>query len=110
MQLPSHTCLACSPARLLSPFLALLCSPVFVLTYGCSNNVLDATKKWTKVITDPKEIDGLPGTALSLAAQQAAANGHEGATAEAGPWLLTLDLPCYQVCRRLTMVMVWLRL
>lgn len=40
-------------------------------------------------------MDGLPPSALGLAAQQAAAAGHEGATAEAGPWLLTLDAPSY---------------
>ncbi|MCH87586.1 oligopeptidase A-like, partial [Trifolium medium] len=34
-------------------------------------NVLDATKKFEKLITDKKEIDGLPATALGLAAQSA---------------------------------------
>lgn len=38
---------------------------------------------------------GLPPTSLGLAAQQAAREGHEGATAEAGPWLVTLDFPSY---------------
>eukprot|EP00878_Enallax_costatus_P002366 GHUV01002542.1.p1 GENE.GHUV01002542.1~~GHUV01002542.1.p1 ORF type:complete len:832 (+),score=220.74 GHUV01002542.1:594-3089(+) len=60
-----------------------------------SNNVLDATKAYKKVITDPAEVDGLPPTALGLAAQQARSEGHEGATAEKGPWLLTLDFPSY---------------
>ena len=32
-------------------------------------NVLDATKKFEKLITDKKEIEGLPATALGLAAQ-----------------------------------------
>lgn len=61
-----------------------------------SNNVLDATKAFKKLIVDPAEIEGLPPSALGLAAQQAAQDGHEGATVEAGPWLLTLDIPCYQ--------------
>jgi len=33
--------------------------------------VLDATKKFEKLITDKKEIEGLPATALGLAAQTA---------------------------------------
>lgn len=61
-----------------------------------SNNVLDATKAVKKLITDKSEVDGLPLTALGLAAQQASKEGHEGATAEAGPWLFTLDFPSYQ--------------
>lgn len=40
-------------------------------------------------------MDGLPPSARGLAAQQAVAAGHAGATADAGPWLLTLDAPCY---------------
>ncbi|KAK9749669.1 hypothetical protein RND81_02G142200 [Saponaria officinalis] len=35
-------------------------------------NVLDATKKFEKLVTDKKEIEGLPATALGLAAQTAA--------------------------------------
>ena len=34
-------------------------------------NVLDATKKFEKLITDKKDIEGLPATALGLAAQTA---------------------------------------
>lgn len=60
-----------------------------------SNNVLDATKAWTKLVTDRAALDGLPPSALALTAQQAKAAGHEGATADAGPWLLTLDFPSY---------------
>lgn len=36
-----------------------------------SENVLDATKKYEKLINDKKEIAGLPPTALALAAQAA---------------------------------------
>ena len=42
------------------------------------------------------ELDGLPATALGMAAQSATREGHVEATAESGPWLLTLDFPCYQ--------------
>jgi Zn-dependent oligopeptidase len=48
-----------------------------------------------KLVTDIKDLEGLPPTALGLAAQQARSAGHEQATAEAGPWLLTLDFPSY---------------
>ncbi|XP_031095346.1 probable cytosolic oligopeptidase A [Ipomoea triloba] len=58
-------------------------------------NVLDATKKFEKLITDKKEIEGLPATALGLAAQTAVSKGHENATAESGPWIITLDAPSY---------------
>ncbi|KAL9999036.1 putative oligopeptidase A [Helianthus debilis subsp. tardiflorus] len=58
-------------------------------------NVLDATKKFEKLITDKKEIEGLPATALGLAAQTASSKGHENATAENGPWMITLDAPSF---------------
>ena len=41
------------------------------LSQKFSENVLDATKKYEKLITDKKEIEGLPPTALALAAQAA---------------------------------------
>lgn len=41
------------------------------LSQKFGENVLDATKKFEKLITDKKEIDGLPATALGLAAQTA---------------------------------------
>ncbi|PNT69733.1 hypothetical protein BRADI_3g60550v3 [Brachypodium distachyon] len=65
------------------------------LTEKFSENVLDATKKFEKLITDKKEIDGLPATALGLAAQTAVSKGHENASAENGPWVITLDAPSY---------------
>eukprot|EP00262_Sarcandra_glabra_P021187 TRINITY_DN87_c0_g1_i1.p1 TRINITY_DN87_c0_g1~~TRINITY_DN87_c0_g1_i1.p1 ORF type:complete len:788 (+),score=146.39 TRINITY_DN87_c0_g1_i1:23-2386(+) len=58
-------------------------------------NVLDATKKFEKLITDKKDIEGLPATALGLAAQTAVSKGHENATSEDGPWVITLDAPSY---------------
>ncbi|XP_048128506.1 organellar oligopeptidase A, chloroplastic/mitochondrial-like [Rhodamnia argentea] len=56
-------------------------------------NVLDATKKFEKLITDKKDIEGLPATAVGLAAQTAVSKGHENATPEDGPWVITLDRP-----------------
>jgi oligopeptidase A len=61
-----------------------------------SNNLLDATKAFTRVVTDPAHVAGLPPSARALAAQTAVAKGHAGATPEAGPWVFTLDIPSYQ--------------
>ncbi|KAF5937657.1 hypothetical protein HYC85_025163 [Camellia sinensis] len=68
-------------------------------------NILDATKKFEKLITEKKDIEGLPATALAVAAQVAVHKGYEQATAEDGPWVLTLDGPIYRsvlqhVCNR----------
>jgi oligopeptidase A len=60
-----------------------------------SNNLLDATKAFKKVLTDPKDVEGLPASALALAAQQAVAEGHKDATPEKGPWCFSLDFPSY---------------
>lgn len=65
------------------------------LSLKFNENVLDATKSFEKLITDKKDIEGLPLTALGLAAQTAASKGYEGATAENGPWIITLDIPSY---------------
>ncbi|KAL8160232.1 hypothetical protein V2J09_001769 [Rumex salicifolius] len=65
------------------------------LSQKFSENVLDATKKFEKLITDRKDVEGLPSTALQLAAQTAVSKGHENATAENGPWIITLDAPSY---------------
>ncbi|MEE9336901.1 MAG: oligopeptidase A [Methylococcaceae bacterium] len=53
-----------------------------------SENVLDATNAWTKVITDKKELAGLPETALLQAKQTAESQGKEG-------WVITLQFPSY---------------
>jgi oligopeptidase A len=60
-----------------------------------SNNVLDATKAFSLTITSKEEVDGFPPSLLALTAQAARQAGDESATAEAGPWLITLDFPCY---------------
>lgn len=53
-----------------------------------SNNVLDATMGWNKLITDESELAGMPESAMAAAKAQAEAKGQEG-------WLLTLDIPSY---------------
>src|SRR5262249_51580378 len=58
-----------------------------------SNHVLDATKAFSLLLRDPAQVEGLPESALEVAAQSARAAGESQATAEAGPWRLTLDLP-----------------
>ncbi|CAN0415429.1 unnamed protein product [Pylaiella littoralis] len=63
-----------------------------------SNNVLDATKGFSLTLTDKADVDGLPASALGLAAQSAKAAGEEDATPEEGPWRLTLDMPSYLPC------------
>jgi len=60
-----------------------------------SNNVIDATKAFKLELSQPEDIAGLPESLLSLAAQSARSQGHENATAEQGPWLITLDFPSY---------------
>jgi len=57
-----------------------------------SNHVLDATKTFSLTLTNKDEIDGLPPSLTSLAAQAARAAGEENAT-EDGPWRITLDSP-----------------
>lgn len=58
-----------------------------------SNNLLDATKAFELILTTAEDVDGLPESSLQLAAQTARHKGHEEATAEDGPWLITLDFP-----------------
>ena len=60
-----------------------------------SNNVLDATKAFKLKLTDKKDVEGLPPSALGLMAQTAKVEGNEDATPENGPWVVTLDYPSY---------------
>lgn len=60
-----------------------------------SNNVLDSNKAFSLTLTNKEEIEGLPPSLLSLAAQAARAEGSENATPENGPWRITLDYPSY---------------
>ena len=59
-----------------------------------SNHVLDATKAFSLTLSEPAEVAGLPPSLLSLTAQAAREAG-ETATAAAGPWRVTLDMPSY---------------
>ncbi|MBD2611926.1 MAG: M3 family metallopeptidase [Nostoc sp. GBBB01] len=60
-----------------------------------SNHVLDATKSFSLTLTTKAEIDGLPPSLVSLAAQAAREAGEINATPENGPWRITLDFPSY---------------
>ncbi|WAL58746.1 M3 family metallopeptidase [Thermocoleostomius sinensis] len=60
-----------------------------------SNHLLDATKAFSLTLTQPEEVEGLPPSWLALAAQAARSTGAESATAESGPWRVTLDMPSY---------------
>lgn len=59
------------------------------------NNVLDATKAFALELHASDEADGLPPSLRELAAQSAREAGHAAATAERGPWRITLELPSY---------------
>ncbi|MDX1924704.1 MAG: M3 family metallopeptidase, partial [Rickettsiaceae bacterium] len=53
-----------------------------------SNNILDATKAWTKLITQLEELRGIPESSLEGFHHTAQENNKEG-------WLLTLEFPSY---------------
>ncbi|MFM5271647.1 oligopeptidase A [Aeromonas veronii] len=53
-----------------------------------SNNVLDATQGWHKLVDDEAELAGLPDSVRAAARQMAELKGKEG-------WLFTLDIPSY---------------
>ncbi|KAH6784043.1 Zincin-like metalloproteases family protein [Perilla frutescens var. hirtella] len=65
------------------------------LSQKFGENVLDSTKKFEMLIIDKKGIESLPDTALGLAAQTTVSKEHENATAENGPWIITLDAPSF---------------
>ena len=56
---------------------------------------MDATKAFKLKLTDKKDVEGLPASALGLMAQTAKTEGDEAATPESGPWVVTLDYPSY---------------
>ncbi|KAJ1984632.1 hypothetical protein H4R34_000535 [Dimargaris verticillata] len=60
-----------------------------------SNHVLDATKAFQLLVTDKQRLDGCSSQLLSLLARNAQSQGHPEATADHGPWLVTLDFPVY---------------
>ena len=68
------------------------------LSTDFSNHVLDATKAYSLTITDPADTAGWPTTLKQLAAQahqraNAENKSETPATAETGPWRITLDHP-----------------
>ena len=58
------------------------------LTSRFSNQLLDATQAWSKLITDEGDLAGLPESAIAAAKAMATAKELEG-------WLFTLDIPSY---------------
>ncbi|MBV2092115.1 MAG: oligopeptidase A [Candidatus Thiodiazotropha sp. (ex Ctena orbiculata)] len=58
------------------------------LTTKFEENLLDATNAWSKLITDPEKLAGLPESAMALAKQTAEQREQQG-------WLLTLEFPSY---------------
>ncbi|ASJ98355.1 oligopeptidase A [Shewanella marisflavi] len=58
------------------------------LTSSFSNQLLDATQAWTKLVTDEQELAGLPESAIAAAKAMAEAKEQQG-------WLFTLDFPSY---------------
>lgn len=63
------------------------------LTTQFGNNLMDSVKAFELWLTEPEQIQGLPESFLKMAAQSARQSGQEEATAEAGPWRVTLDAP-----------------
>ena len=53
-----------------------------------SNNVLDSTMAWSKLISDDTDLAGVPEASMQTAADLAQSKDQEG-------YLLTLDAPCY---------------
>ncbi len=58
------------------------------LSSGFSNNLLDATAGWTRLVADIDELKGLPQSVLDAAQQAAQSKELDG-------WLFTLDFPSY---------------
>lgn len=58
------------------------------LTTEFSDNVLDATTAWEKLISSKAELDGLPESAIAAARQTAQSKELDG-------YLLNLEFPCY---------------
>ena len=60
-----------------------------------SITVLDDSKAWFLLVDDAAQIEGMPGSWRQMTAAAAKQHGHEQATADQGPWRITLDMPCY---------------
>ncbi|TDI39575.1 MAG: M3 family peptidase [Acidobacteria bacterium] len=59
------------------------------------NHLLDATKAFRLQLLTREEIEGLPESYLKSAAQSARDAGSEDASAESGPWRVSLDAPSF---------------
>ena len=57
------------------------------------NHVLDSTKAYELIIENEADMAGLPENFKAMTAQSAASHGHENATADKGPWRISLDGP-----------------
>ena len=68
------------------------------LSLDFNNNVMDSIKKFKLVLHDKSEVAGLPASLLALAAQnyKQEIDKTAAASAESGPWLITLDFPIYK--------------
>ena len=63
-----------------------------------SNHVLDATKAFSLVVTDPADMEGCPNSLKQLSSQSynRSKEEHEPESdPETGPWKITLDIPSY---------------
>nr|XP_006814565.1 PREDICTED: organellar oligopeptidase A, chloroplastic/mitochondrial-like [Saccoglossus kowalevskii] len=65
------------------------------LSMDFSNNLLDSIKSFNIILTDKKDVDGLPSSLLQLMALNAQQD-KTNVNADTGPWKLTLDIPCYE--------------
>ena len=57
--------------------------------------ILCQPKAFKLLLTEKGQVEGLPLSVRSLAAQQAVEEGNSGATPEEGPWVVTLSMPVY---------------
>jgi len=60
-----------------------------------ANHLLDATKAFALDLNDPAEVDGLPAAVKAQAAATARAAGFAEASADKGPWRITLEGPLF---------------
>jgi oligopeptidase A len=61
------------------------------LATSFSNHLLDAVKTYSLWVRDPQDLNGLPAAWRAAAAQAARDAGEAAASAEKGPWRVTLD-------------------
>ena len=61
-----------------------------------SNNTLKVIKDFEMILRDKEEVSGLPARVLQQAAERYQQVKGEEASADAGPWLITLDAPSYR--------------